>query len=79
MDRPDRLPALSERELTALRGAAAWYAKYHAGVVADHAAEDSAYAIAEREEYLDLVAALGKLGVRVRVPDALASLQARAA
>ena len=29
------------------------------------------FALTRREEYLDLIAALAKLGVRVRVPDAL--------
>jgi hypothetical protein len=39
--------------------------------VAQTAGDEAAYAVAEREEYLDLLAALGKLGARVRVPDAL--------
>ena len=65
------LPELSPRELQALRGAAVWYAKYHAVAVAQTAGDEAAYAVAEREEYLDLLAALGKLGARVRVPDAL--------
>ena len=67
----DRLPELSSRELQALRGAAVWYAKYHAVAVAQTAGDEAAYAVAEREEYLDLLSALGKLGARVRVPDAL--------
>lgn len=64
------LPDLTERELQALRGAAVWYAKYHAAAVASSADDLGAYAVAEREEYVDLVAALAKLGVRIRVPDA---------
>jgi len=72
------LQTLTQRELQALRGAAVWYAKYHAGTVAAHAAEKVAYAVDEREEYLDLVAALHKLGVRIRVPDALVEVASAA-
>jgi hypothetical protein len=71
VDESTILPEFSERELQALRGAAVWYAKYHAGSIASTAHDPAAYAVAEREEYLDLIAALAKLGVRVRVPDAL--------
>jgi hypothetical protein len=67
----DLLHSLSARELQALRGAAVWYAKYHAATVTASAGERAADAVSEREEYLDLVAALHKLGVRIRVPDAL--------
>lgn len=66
-----RLGELSVSELEALRGAAVWYAKYHAADIERNAAERAAYAVAEREEYLALIAALGKLGVRVRIPDGL--------
>jgi len=62
---------LTPQELEALRGAAVWYAKYHAADIAEHADDRSAAAIVEREEYLALVSGLRKLGVRVRVPDAL--------
>lgn len=71
MDESRNLPDFTEQELQALRGAAVWYAKYHAGSIASTADDPRAYAVAEREEYLDLIAALEKLGVRVRVPDAL--------
>ncbi|MGI8845942.1 MAG: hypothetical protein ACR2HC_07190 [Thermoleophilaceae bacterium] len=71
MQRPDPFTTLSERELEALSAAGTWYAKYHAGVIADKAADGGAKAVEDRREYLDLLAALGKLGVRVRVPDAL--------
>ncbi len=71
VDEPRELPDFSEREIQALRGAAVWYAKYHAGAIASAAQDPGAYAVAEREEYLALVAALDKLGVRVRLPDAL--------
>lgn len=70
MDESTNLPEFSEGELQALRGAAVWYAKYHAGSIASAAHDTAAYAVAEREEYLDLTA-LAKLGVRVRMPDAL--------
>lgn len=52
--------------------------KYHAATVAAHAAEKGAYAVAEREEYLDLVTALETLGVRIRVPDALVEMASAA-
>jgi hypothetical protein len=71
VDEPRELPDFSEREIEALRGAAVWYAKYHAGAIASAAQDPGAYAVAEREEYLALVAALDKLGVRLRLPDAL--------
>jgi hypothetical protein len=66
-----RLGEPSVSELEALRGAAVWYAKYHAADVERNATERAAYAVAEREEYLALIAALGKLGVRLRIPDGL--------
>lgn len=78
MDDGAPLHALTARELQALRGAAVWYAKYHAATVAAHAAEKGAYAVAEREEYLDLVTALETLGVRIRVPDALVEMASAA-
>jgi hypothetical protein len=72
------LHTLTPRELQALRGAAIWYAKYHAGTVEEHARDKAAYAVSEREEYLDLVAALAKLGVKIRLPDALAEMSSAA-
>lgn len=62
---------LTARELEALRGAGVWYAKYHAGRVSDRAGDGASSAVAERDEYLELLAALRKLGVRLRVPDGL--------
>ncbi|MEX2253614.1 MAG: hypothetical protein WD649_05625 [Thermoleophilaceae bacterium] len=76
---PRSLPELSADELVALRGAAVWYAKYQALVISDHAGDRGAHAVAEREEYLDLVSALAKLGVKIRVPDAIVETTARAA
>jgi hypothetical protein len=71
VDGTTAIPGLTDLELQALRGAAVWYAKYHSGTIATAADDAGAYAVAEREEYLALITALEKLGVRVRVPDAL--------
>jgi len=60
---------LTQQEIAALRRAAVWYAKYHESDISGLADDPSAYAVVEREEYLDLIAALGKLGVRLPVPD----------
>ncbi|MDQ3587550.1 MAG: hypothetical protein M3433_07430 [Actinomycetota bacterium] len=62
---------LTARERDALCGAATWYAKYHASVVSEAAGQRNAAAVSYREEYLDLIAALRKLGVGLRVPDGL--------
>jgi hypothetical protein len=71
MESDDATATLSVRELEALRGAAVWYAKYHASDIEAGAGDGSAYAVAEREEYLELLAALRKLGVALRLPDSL--------
>ena len=71
MNRPDPFTTLSERELEALSAAGTWYAKYHASIIAEQAQDGGAKAVEDRREYLELLTALGKLGVRVRVPDAL--------
>lgn len=75
----DRSLGLASRELDALRVAATWYAKYHASIIAEEADDESAYAVVRREEYLDLIAALAKLGVRIGVPERLAGLESHAA
>ncbi len=62
---------LSLRELRAVADAAAWYAKYHERMIAEHADDDSAVAVARREHFADLYSALSKLGVRLRRPDVL--------
>ena len=64
---------LSDRELAALTDAAAWYVNYHGRMIAEQADDPSAAAIARRDRFLALHAALAKLGVRARLPDALAS------
>jgi hypothetical protein len=79
MSEVEPISDLTRRELEALRGAAAWYAKYRAADVSERAAERSAAAVVEREEYLALISALRKLGARVRVPDGLTDQFAEAA
>lgn len=75
----DQALGLAPRELEAIRAAAIWYAKYHASIIAEEADDESAYAVVRREEYLDLITALGKLGVRIGVPERLADLESQAA
>ena len=65
------METLTPDELAALRSAGSWYAKYHASIIAEHADDGSAYAVAQRERYRDLVQALRKLGVMVPEPDAI--------
>lgn len=76
---PSDPPALTPAELEALRGAAAWYAKYHAVRIAELADDPSAYAESKREKYLTLVAALRKLGFDMALPDELRGHERRAA
>lgn len=59
---------LSEAELSAIKNAAAWYAKYHARMITERADDPSAYAMAQRERYQALLSGLRKLGVRLRDP-----------
>ena len=67
-----RIAALDERELDALAGAATWYFKYHGRMIAERADDGSAVAMAQREEFHDLRAALWKLGIRLGLPEGLA-------
>lgn len=60
---------LEADELAALTSAATWYANYHAGIIADRADDDSAYAVAQRERYSALVTGLRKLGIRLPPAD----------
>jgi len=71
MTPPTDPSALTPPELEALRGAGAWYAKYHASRIAELADDPSAYAEIKRDKYLTLVAALRKLGFEMALPDAL--------
>jgi hypothetical protein len=68
---PDTAEDLDTEELEALRAAGAWYAKYHAGRIAELADHPSAYAEHKREKFLTLVRALRKLGFEMALPDAL--------
>ena len=79
MTLPSELQGLTPAELDALRGAGAWYAKYHAVRVAELADDPSAYAEIKREKYLNLVAGLRKLGFDMALPDGLRSQERRAA
>lgn len=68
------LDDLSPAELRALVASAAWYAKYHQGEIVDDARSTSARAVMRRRHFNDLYDALGKLGVRIRRPEALSDL-----
>ncbi len=70
---------LTPAELEALRGAGAWYAKYHAVRVAELADDPSAYAESRRDKFLALVSALRKLGFEMALPDELRSDERQAA
>ena len=68
--------ALTAEERRALTAAATWYFKRHARIIADEADDGSALAVSHRERYLELHAALWKLGVRLALPDELAQHRA---
>jgi len=68
---PDAVAALETHELDALTSAAAWYFKYHGRMIAERADDRSAAALAQRDDFLDLHAALCKLGVRLALPSGL--------
>ncbi len=70
---PVALETLSPRELRAITEAAAWYAKYHERMIAEHADDESAVAVARREQFEHLHTGLGKLGIRLRWPAGLAA------
>lgn len=70
---------LTSNEIRALARAATWYANYHAGIIAERLDDRSAAAAAQREKYRELLEALGKLGIRLRDPEAEALRQRRAA
>lgn len=71
MQSPSSADDLTAAEIEALRGASAWYAKYHVVRVAELADDPSAYAEHKREKFLTLVGALRKLGFEMALPDAL--------
>lgn len=62
---------LEDAEHEALRSAAVWYFKRHAPMIAERADDRSGYATVERERFLNLHAALAKLGVRLALPDGI--------
>ena len=64
--------ALDEQELDALTDAATWYFKYHGRMIAERADDPSAVAMAQRDSFHDLHAALCKLGIRLGLPEGLA-------
>lgn len=66
------LADLTPLEREALLNAGRWYARYRARDVAEEALDDSAYAVAEREQYFALITALRKQGVSMPLPDELA-------
>jgi hypothetical protein len=70
MNPREQIDALSEDEIVEIRQAAAWYAKYHARIIAERADDQSAMAVAQRDRYLALIAGLRKMGVRVVDPTA---------
>lgn len=76
---PVTIDKLTPAEIEALRGAGAWYAKYHAVRVAELADDPSAYAEHRREEFLTLVDALRKLGFEMAVPDGVRTHERNAA
>lgn len=73
MDLPDPIERMTPAELDALRGAAAWYAKYNHAKIEEALDDPSAYAMIRRERYIALVSALRKLGFDMALPDALAA------
>lgn len=68
--------ALTDDERQALTSAATWYFKHHTRIIADEADDRSALAVSHRERYLELHAALWKLGIRLALPDELAPQRA---
>jgi hypothetical protein len=73
MEQQDPLETMTPAELDALRGAAAWYAKYNHAKIEESLGDPSAYAMVQRERYVDLISALRKLGFDMALPDALAA------
>ncbi len=68
MDFRDSLEELSEEEFIQIRGAARWYASFHARMIAEKLDDTSAMAVGQRERYKALIDGLRKLGVRVHDP-----------
>lgn len=68
-----QLEALSDSEVAAVCSAAVWYFKRHARIIADEADDFSGRAVSDREDFLELHAALRKLGIAVALPDELSA------
>lgn len=68
MDIRDKVDQLSKEEFAQIRGAAAWYAKFHARMIAERLDDPSAMAVGQRERYKALISGLRKLDVRVHDP-----------
>jgi hypothetical protein len=66
-DRPG-IDELSDSEQAAVRRAAVWSFKRHARILADEADDESAHAVARRDDFVELHAALRKLGVPIALP-----------
>ena len=64
----EQLDVLTESELRALRSAAAWYAKYHGPMISVESDERGALVETRREQYVDLLMALRKLGLPLLPP-----------
>ncbi len=73
------ITGLDPEEHEALMGAAAWYANYHAHIIAERADDASSQAVVQRERFYALVHGLRKLGVRLPPPEVLAEPVDRAA
>jgi hypothetical protein len=68
MDIREKVDELSEEEFVQIRSAAAWYAKFHARMIAERLDDRSAMAVGQRERYEALISGLRKVGARVFDP-----------
>jgi len=68
MDIRDKVDELTEEEFIQIRSAAAWYAKFHARMIAERLDDRSAMAVGQRERYEALISGLRKMGARVFDP-----------
>jgi hypothetical protein len=68
MDIRGKVDELTEEEFVQIRSAAAWYAKFHARMIAERLDDRSAMAVGQRERYEALISGLRKVGARVFDP-----------
>lgn len=68
MDIRGKVDELTEEEFVQVRSAAAWYAKFHARMIAERLDDRSAMAVGQRERYEALISGLRKIGARVFDP-----------